>query len=146
MLPAEEEGVEPTRDKVRLRRCPDCGKQVSRRAKQCPHCRVPLILGSKEPDKPKKPTEPRCYLWFELVVFATALLGLLGSAVCAILPIVLGANSNEVQQGVVLGVVGFFGTAWSSLFAFVFLDAARKLRSIDARLKEQSRDSSIGEV
>lgn len=87
----------------------------------------------------KKPTEPHYYIGFELVVLATAVLGFLGSAFCLLAGLFSGAR--DAFQGLIVGIVAFLGTAWSSFFAQIVLDAARKLHSIDLRLKGQSADS-----
>lgn len=85
--------------------------------------------------------EPSSYGLLETVAGMQLVLGLLG---CGIL--VIAAFANNSGQLAIFGIAGAFGIVWSSAFALVVLDAARKLRSIDAKLRDQSADSSTRQV
>jgi hypothetical protein len=156
-LPAEEEGVEPTCDNPRLHNCPDCGKEVSRRASQCPNCGCPLQNSppsesaeppSREPARKfpfrklrpqpckqrRERYEPSSYSWLEYLTLTGFCLGMVGSVAA----FVGGIVANVPVQALFFALALFFGSALSTSFMLVILDAARKLRSIDAKLKEQS--------
>lgn len=46
-------GAESATPELRLATCPDCGKRVSRRASQCPHCGCPAHALAEQPAAPQ---------------------------------------------------------------------------------------------
>lgn len=63
VLPADDDDVEPTQGNSRLRRCPDCGKMISKRAPACPQCGCPNNKPYTTSHAPKRNTLSGIPVW-----------------------------------------------------------------------------------
>ena len=95
-----------------LQPCPDCGREVSKRAASCPNCGCPLNAPPIAAIPTARPGTPRTTQTIEatgkqwkLVQLAGGMMMLLGMAGCWITLF----NPNQHTEGFVLGFVGLAG-------------------------------------